>query len=126
MRISDWSSDVCSSDLRTRCQIRHDGQGVPALVRTLLSAVDFLSVAHALVRLRKVSREISDQKSHKWTKPFISFMCADVSSTTDSSAIVPCAYTARSHRADYHPFRLRNASGQIGRASCRARVCQYV
>src|SRR3546814_10633360 len=50
---------------RTRCQIRHDGQGVPALVRTLLSAVDFLSVAHALVRLRKVSREISDQKSHK-------------------------------------------------------------
>src|SRR3546814_10438594 len=38
-------------------------------------------------------------------------MCADVSSTTDSSAIVPCAYTARSHRADYHPFRLRNASG---------------
>src|SRR3546814_9146232 len=27
MRISDWSSDVCSSDLTTRDSIRHSGEG---------------------------------------------------------------------------------------------------
>src|SRR3546814_13478367 len=83
---------------RTRCQIRHDGQGVPALVRTLLSAVDFLSVAHALVRLRKVSREISDQKSHKWTKPFISFMCRSEERRVGKE----CVSTCRSRWSPYH------------------------
>src|SRR3546814_3123084 len=70
MRISDWSSDVCSSDLHA--QRRRDGKGLSAF--------------------------------------------AALRGGTDGAA----AGGDRDGRAR------RGADAQIGRASCRERVCQYV
>src|SRR3546814_3462785 len=79
MRISDWSSDVCSSDLL------QDNGG----------------------RARNGIHEVSDQ--------FVKFLLIG-------------AFVVREHvkhlNDEVDP--LRRAVGQIGRASCRERVCQYV
>src|SRR3546814_6129619 len=69
MRISDWSSDVCSSDLRWRTT-----RSAPCLVRVKISARSMFSLA-----------------TTAWSSACFSF-----------------------------------CSTQIGRASCRERVCQYV
>src|SRR3546814_6862020 len=69
MRISDWSSDVCSSDLR---------------VRPLEHHTDALAVRHE-VNLAPVHR-----------------------------TVIHAQVPARAH------------ADEIGRASCRERVCQYV
>src|SRR3546814_19923344 len=74
MRISDWSSDVCSSDLRT-----HPETGRKAL---------YVNVAHTL-RFKDMTEEES--------APLLSYL-----------------------------FQHQVRPEQIGRASCRERVCQYV
>src|SRR3546814_6051395 len=74
MRISDWSSDVCSSDLATR-------DTVPESVEE--------AVLHALAKL-----------------PVDRFATAAEFASALKGGVT--------------------ASGEIGRASCRERVCQYV
>src|SRR3546814_8063994 len=75
MRISDWSSDVCSSDLlgRVHVDVHHRG-------------VDF-------------------EKQHEGRMP-----------TVEQHVAIGLAYRVG------HQF----VAHQIGRASCRERVCQYV
>src|SRR3546814_14301267 len=76
MRISDWSSDVCSSDL----------QGYPGLALwLLLHGVGIVQLERLRRRYRKTRRA-----EEQWIAP------------------------------------LATALQQIGRASCRERVCQYV
>src|SRR3546814_5884594 len=84
MRISDWSSDVCSSDLMVRFR---RFAVAPALSTSLVAAAPALAKAKA----------------------------AAPASTADLIKAVDIPYEA---------FTLDN--GQIGRASCRERVCQYV
>src|SRR3546814_3446297 len=83
MRISDWSSDVCSSDLRQQ----HDpqqGHARPCVAARDLGAGDLGAIDLGLKR------------------------------------IAPCI-------ADFAMYFLtRKRADQIGRASCRERVCQYV
>src|SRR3546814_2072919 len=83
MRISDWSSDVCSSDLLLYVVISTQGDGNPP--EDALGFVEFL-------RGRKAPR--LDQ------------LAFAVLGLGDSSYPQFCA--------------------EIGRASCRERVCQYV
>src|SRR3546814_1854615 len=77
MRISDWSSDVCSSDLRPRGVARERMGGAP-------------TVGDRGTRDNSRHGEASDQ---------------------------PIQHGA---------FAAVEMIGQIGRASCRERVCQYV
>src|SRR3546814_1567782 len=79
MRISDWSSDVCSSDL-------------------LASAVPAIVVDH-----NTTPADVAASPSTKNTRPPRSACSIKPSLTNASSS--PC---------------------EIGRASCRERVCQYV
>src|SRR3546814_3195512 len=83
MRISDWSSDVCSSDLNP--------------LATILSAAMML----------RYSLGLSD--------------AADRIETAVAQAL---AKGARSH--DLGGTMSTRQMGEIGRASCRERVCQYV
>src|SRR3546814_7632178 len=83
MRISDWSSDVCSSDLRRVQGVAASTEGGPAPARGL----------SACARYR-------------------CFVALTV-------ALVPGAPTSQ-------PPRTQRVEGEIGRASCRERVCQYV
>src|SRR3546814_3165217 len=85
MRISDWSSDVCSSDLPTQNQARtaHD---VPHRCKHGNAAF----YAH-----------------HYKSRTAIQSRKSALMRVVDEAAVMPCAE-------------------QIGRASCRERVCQYV
>src|SRR3546814_4641191 len=82
MRISDWSSDVCSSDLR------HVG-----LVQPREEPLRKLGSPEEVLRIRLAER---------------------------AQALVRIALIHRSNACDRAGFE------EIGRASCRERVCQYV
>src|SRR3546814_7750974 len=79
MRISDWSSDVCSSDLKT-----------------------VHSVAHGVIRLEELSLDYGPERRRMRV----------------------IKYRGRHFRGGFHDFVIER--GEIGRASCRERVCQYV
>src|SRR3546814_12496472 len=99
MRISDWSSDVCSSDLLAAPVTLVTAPGAIAAVFTnLLRNALYASVgAPVTVRLRADRLIVEDQG------PGI------------AAHDLPHVFQPR--------FRSRD---EIGRASCRERVCQYV
>src|SRR3546814_13725139 len=109
MRISDWSSDVCSSDLGVILQetkaLRAAQQDVLAQSRRLLSVIQ---------------SSLEDDKADD----IVVIELADKSSIADFMVIA----SGRSARqvgalADHLREKLKD---EIGRASCRERVCQYV
>src|SRR3546814_179943 len=92
MRISDWSSDVCSSDLRTRT--------IQPLAET----------PHRAAILKKLR-----------SRP-------TVTGSAIALAILMVVVLAAPFFAPQNPYDLAslNLLDEIGRASCRERVCQYV
>src|SRR3546814_20473619 len=95
MRISDWSSDVCSSDL--------------------VSMSFGKAIAPHLPYLRRYGRAISGSQR--------------------GDVLVGCAHVGRAFHLHYGTSRVvrqlivgveSDVRGQIGRASCRERVGQYV
>src|SRR3546814_17161410 len=109
MRISDWSSDVCSSDLQGDGE-QHSRAG---------ASVDDLDLAAAAVA---ADDEILLQR-RPVRRAGTRVGCLDVEgqcfAERDLVAVDPGAH-----------LRLRGEAGseqqQTGRASCRERVCQYV
>src|SRR3546814_18773395 len=98
MRISDWSSDVCSSDLCGRWG-PFSGQTLPQNARGPQMALTDATTRNA--KPREKPYKVSDAKGlYLQLNPF------------DAR----CAY--------WSPF--AEIAHQIGRASCRERVCQYV
>src|SRR3546814_12860462 len=109
MRISDWSSDVCSSDLLPR--VGENLQDHPdVIIRCLDKTGTSLTMAPKLSMLRFFKRMLFE-KGFRFTP-------------TDSGGFV------KSDAAEAIPdLQLQFAAVrmlQIGRASCRERVCQYV
>src|SRR3546814_7776641 len=106
MRISDWSSDVCSSDLMDAAELPPERY---ARVLADLSRINALTLAQRptlgfLDRLR--ARGVGDRP---WRILDVGFGAGDM-----------LARIARWGE------RRGVALDQIGRASCRERVCQYV
>src|SRR3546814_9437434 len=97
MRISDWSSDVCSSDLDHRQPSQPDRGGNPDLARPAALCLD--------------------RAGH----PTSVFEGASMT-TTPSADAAPTDMTAM--RAAIETG--RTTSAEIGSASCRERVVQYV
>src|SRR3546814_9313056 len=91
MRISDWSSDVCSSDLL----LRANGWAKVERVLQLIDQVEALGVQPA------------DACPDHWRHIHKRLAAAEE----------PRPYTVRRHAAWL---------SQLGRASCRERVCRYV
>src|SRR3546814_16473964 len=104
MRISDWSSDVCSSDLKTVGLIALPG----AMTGLILAGVD--PVDAVLVQ--------------------VVVMYLILGGAATATAIVGVGGTRRLFTEDHRLVRLARPEscswGKIGRASCRERVCQYV
>src|SRR3546814_18388329 len=101
MRISDWSSDVCSSDLLVR-------QCEPA----------FYPAERAEIRTDMASGRAfdrADERSRQHGLPGL-----------DASAVSGQAIDEPRYRTGRIAQHARTAAGQIGRATCRERVCQYV
>src|SRR3546814_12872128 len=99
MRISDWSSDVCSSDLDTH----YDRGG------TRTNIHEARHVAEAVIR-------------HAREHPGQSLGVATFS-VAQRQAILKELELLRRENPDVEEYFL---GGKIGRASCRERVCQYV
>src|SRR3546814_8834171 len=106
MRISDWSSDVCSSDLRMK----------PSGVRFIVN------------RYPLIERDITRRDCEHW-------LAQHGYPIPPKSACVQCAFQSdaewskrKDEPADFAAACAFDAGlrTQIGRASCRERVCQYV
>src|SRR3546814_11043365 len=103
MRISDWSSDVCSSDLtygRGRATARPDA-GHPQLVANLLDDPAYPQSHLARQHFELIFRRPDDMVAMAKSR-VITLAVAHSASRTLKPLI------------------------EIGRASCRERVCQYV
>src|SRR3546814_14166017 len=117
MRISDWSSDVCSSYLMPRRAILPSGK-TNALALDLGVPLDWAvaDVVEAAVRgqfVRRAPIEIyRDGADQPDVRGFLFGAGAFVRATKVAQ---------RTHR-----FGAFNGLAEIGRASCRERVCQYV
>src|SRR3546814_13444100 len=102
MRISDWSSDVCSSDL--------GGEALPERFLTVAAGNHdrHLAVHRAQFRCERIASAVRQ---------------ADVDECGIDPAVGKTDLVQRFHRR----YRLLDPKAQqIGRASCRERVCQYV
>src|SRR3546814_19044980 len=118
MRISDWSSDVCSADLlvpRGETGFRAfdvDRQGwLSANVKALL--VDARHRAGAQVTEQQFARTC--------------IIAAGERVSEFLQSVVLRALRCRGHQTPaFLAFEARRDAGEIGRASCRERVCQYV
>src|SRR3546814_19626204 len=102
MRISDWSSDVCSSDLSRLAEVRKASIG---FIFQSFNLVDELTVREN-VELALLYHDVSASERRQR---------ADV--VMDRVGIA--------HRARHRPSQLSGGQ-QIGRASCRERVCKSV
>src|SRR3546814_13533121 len=106
MRISDWSSDVCSSDLADRAQP--------------LGLAD-LGVAIGAHRLR-VGIALQHDERHRGLAPLLA-RYTDHGGVHD--AVVGDQYRLEVAREDVEAARDDHILGEIGRATCRERVCPY-
>src|SRR3546814_11666822 len=120
MRISDWSSDVCSSDLLSSYSSRigewpHKIEYSAAADR---SSDGCNATERGMMALRKketdadVCQRFFGQLSR--TRKIDAQRLQRIGSACLGRS---CAITVLGHR---------HATGEIGRASCRERVCQYV
>src|SRR3546814_15835764 len=104
VRISDWSSDVCSSDLKLKNQYgMKGGWTVPTV----------MGLNQTLVALRAV--EAAAKKSG----------AANVTGRGVREALLSTTITSEQTFASLPDVNYTN-DAQIGRASCREGVCQYV
>src|SRR3546814_15207972 len=115
MRISDWSSDVCSSDLRATDDIA--GKITAIQQATKGSVFANQSIQQTIVEVQTSAQRIRDAMDAQ-AQPVTSITAA-----VDETALA--ADSMSSTIAS-----IRNDSGmvapEIGRESCRERVCQYV
>src|SRR3546814_15052980 len=117
MRISDWSSDVCSSDLQ---QIDAWLGGSQAIVRCMPNTPALLGAgATGVCANARVSANAKAQ--------VMALMAAVGTSVEIADEALMDVVTAVSGSGPAYVFLLAEAwQTEIGRASCRERVCQYV
>src|SRR3546814_10209881 len=125
MRISDWSSDVCSSDLQAKA---NDTQDPAEVDRIIAEELETLLDSPMFTRSPVLSRLLQFLVEHRLRG-------------RSSPKAYAIATEALGRSEDFDPAvdsyprvmvgRLRSLldryyADKIGRASCRARVCQYV
>src|SRR3546814_15186666 len=114
MRISDWSSDVCSSDLRHQIDAE---LALGAFSRDI-------NLARGHMKTFGVKLEVMDERFHRllhlatFGRHHLTVERCDRAGWHLLEAL-PDDAERLAHFFDAHHH-------QIGRASCRARVCQYV
>src|SRR3546814_12556795 len=97
MRISDWSSDVCSSDLIEQPQVSRSHIGTQRCER----GEPARTIVPVIVRLYLVTINIDERV------------------IAGGPDLDPVDFTKKTTN-------IRTAHEEIGRESCRERVCQYV
>src|SRR3546814_4889815 len=105
MRISDWSSDVCSSDLT--------------------------AFAHRMERGGRLFRFAHHLHLERDSEGHVTGVAATVEDLEEASVERRASshfdqLTRLANAASFRNWVSHRLGGQIGRASCRERVCQYV
>src|SRR3546814_17735031 len=119
MRISDWSSDVCSSDL-AQC-----GGRQPVAERRLGGLCDVaLQPRNGIQQPRLIGREAGAGRAAHIDRPGGGQRRVAQHRVQAESGIVAAAAVAPQRAGGVEL--LIEVSAEIGRASCRERVCQYV
>src|SRR3546814_17635841 len=124
MRISDWSSDVCSSDLSYLNARNHSPSQVRGVIRAeaaplkkemtmneeekVIETADTISTDEAAVLVAEARREVTQAAQA------IAEVCLLAGCPDRAAEFIATGKT----EADVRRV-------QIGRAACRARVCQY-
>src|SRR3546814_7826849 len=134
MRISDWCSDVCASDLLDLL-----GRAWAAMERTLDAAwesrvpdLPLQTKEEALVLASIIEKETgAAEERPRIAGVFVRRIKLGMKLQTDPTVIYGMGerYAGNIRRTDLladTPYNTYTRIGQIGRASCRERVCQYV
>src|SRR3546814_13205292 len=106
MRISDWSSDVCSSDLLDASCLVFDGAG------NLVETVWFQKLVSSDGSIRHSGDNLTGE--------------GDGDDETISIDLTRLPSNVETLVLTVTSFRGQTFDQEIGRASCRERVCQYV
>src|SRR3546814_16131277 len=113
MRISDWSSDVCSSDLRIGVATQYKAH---SLIRHLQLGWNFFrSERNEMLDILPASQRVDERQWYLGTADAVT-QNIDIIEGYKAKYIVILAGD--------HVYTMD--TGEIGRASWRARVCQYV
>src|SRR3546814_10869586 len=123
MRIRDWSSDVCSSDL--------GWPGLPIVEKTLWEVAQSQLPSQRLADYTQAQMDFGATlcTRHDPACVLCSLQRDCVALATGRVATLPTSKPGKPlPERSAHVLLLRDAHGrvQIGRASCRERVCQYV
>src|SRR3546814_10458382 len=121
MRISDWSSDVCSSD---RWQVADGGRLYTFDLRTDLHCSNGESLAAADF-VRSLQRAVDPKTGSPFAQLLSPIANADAITRGDVPASILAAWALSPTRLQIL-LKQPTPYFQIGRASCRERVCQYV
>src|SRR3546814_15104600 len=113
MRISDWSSDVCSSDLPLNAM--EPGQPMPADALT----IDFEAEATGAAP-SGFSSAVNKGRPGAWRVERV------VGAPSGTNAVVQTDADRTNSRFPVLVYNDFQAADEIGRASCRERVFQYV
>src|SRR3546814_21032509 len=126
MRISDWSSDVCSSDLDTRLAPPFRDL---ALIRQTALEFDTLKPQEVVDRLKPLATEGNPWFGSAGEMVAIAYMkmrkpelSGPLFAAMSKDRSVPETIRTRAVQM----AGLLGVDAEIGRASCRERVCQYV
>src|SRR3546814_15653070 len=117
MRISDWSSDVCSSDLADLDRFVERRAVIERAVEDRLAVFELADLKIGRIRLTfdSVARVIDHVEAQR--------LATDPAAQQHGRAK---GYAFIGMEAARHLVTGLAQSPQIGRASCRERVCQYV
>src|SRR3546814_4961066 len=129
MRISDWSSDVCSSDLALLGGVNIVVAMIGLFCIPVLIELVATPDAHLKVDQKLRGFRIAEAVDIGWKGKWNLLRSSSVGTVIGilpaaGGAIASLVAYAEARRASRTPERF--GRGEIGRASCRERVCQYV
>src|SRR3546814_14724255 len=122
MRISNWSSDVCSSDLRTNARIAGvtGSVGKTGTKEALYAALDRAAPG-------KAPRSVKSYNNHTGVPLSLARMPRETCfGIFEMGMSAPGELAALTRLVRPHVAIVTAIAPELGRASCRARVCQYV
>src|SRR3546814_15744410 len=118
MRISDWSSDVCSSDLDQRIELvaQHRAADLDHGEARRVELREALEVLADLLRAAHARKQADDG---------LAGLAVGLHGGSGDCASASCRSGFSRELLIYRPLMERARGGKIGRRSCRERVCQY-
>src|SRR3546814_12605486 len=119
MRISDWSSDVCSSDL-------YADLGFTDAEEMLVKA-QLVTKIGDIIKQRKLTQQQAAELMGMSQGRVSNMLRGHFHGISETKLIDCLTRLGRDVQIVVGPHRRRKSPGkEIGRASCRERVCQYV